>query len=80
MSGATTTKRENWVPANGGTEEPFAVRGFRIQYLWETRSGRHAYIDLSRDVILSDEEALGVLTGSWESTNFAVQQELAAVR
>jgi len=48
----------NWVPANGGTETPFISRsGRRLLYCWQPRSGRHAYLDLGTDLILSDEEA-----------------------
>lgn len=48
----------NWVPASGGTEEPFRTRtGRRLQYVWQPSTGRHAYLDLDTDLILSDEEA-----------------------
>ena len=48
----------NWLPANGGTEEPFMTRsGRRLLYCWQPSTGRHAYLDLGTDLILSDEEA-----------------------
>jgi hypothetical protein len=48
----------NWVPASGGTERPFLTRtGRRLQYVWQPRTRAHAYYDLDRDIILSDEEA-----------------------
>jgi hypothetical protein len=48
----------NWVPANGGTEEPFTTRtGRRLLYCWQPSSGRHAYLDCDTDIILSDAEA-----------------------
>jgi hypothetical protein len=51
-------KQGNWFPGNGGTETPFLSRsGKRLQYMWQPSTGRHAYLDLSTDFILSDEEA-----------------------
>jgi hypothetical protein len=48
----------DWVPACNGTETPFLSRsGRRLLYCWQPRSGRHAYLDLSTDMILTDEEA-----------------------
>jgi hypothetical protein len=49
-------KRGAWVPANGGTEQPFTVRGYRLQYLWQQATGRHAYINCDTDVLLTDDE------------------------
>jgi hypothetical protein len=47
-----------WVPASGGTEEPFTARsGARLLYCYQPRSGKHAYLNLGTDLILSDEEA-----------------------
>jgi len=49
----------NWVPANGGTEQPFTTRtGRRLLYCWQRSSGRHAYLDCQTDLILSDEDAI----------------------
>ena len=54
----------NWYPANGGTEEPFVTRAQRrLLYCWQPSTGRHAYLDLGTDIILTDEEsrlALGI--------------------
>lgn len=48
----------NWVIACGGTEKPFTTRtGRRLQYCWQPSTGRHAYLDLGTDLILSDDEA-----------------------
>lgn len=47
-----------WYPACGGTERPFLTRnGFRLQYMWQPSSGRHAYINCDTDIIMSDEDA-----------------------
>lgn len=52
----------NWVPANGGTEQPFYTRaGRRLLYCWQPSTGRHAYLDCGTDLILSDEEAFVAL-------------------
>lgn len=48
----------DWVPAGGGTEEPFRSRdGRRLLYVWNQKTGKHAYLDLDSDVVLTDEEA-----------------------
>jgi hypothetical protein len=48
----------DWQPANGGSEEPFVTRNKRrLLYCWQPSTGRHAYMDLDKDLILSDEEA-----------------------
>lgn len=48
----------DWFPAGNGTEQPFIARsGARLLYCWQPRSGRHAYLDLGTDLILSDDEA-----------------------
>ena len=53
---------DNWVPACGGTEEPFVSRsGKRLQYVWQPSTGHHAYLDLDSDTILSDEAAEAAL-------------------
>jgi len=52
----------NWIPAANGTEEPFTTRtGRRLLYCWQPSTGRHAYLDLGSDLILSDEEATAAL-------------------
>jgi hypothetical protein len=53
---------DNWIPACGGTEEPFVSRsGKRLQYVWQPSTGQHAYLDLDSDTILSDEAAEAAL-------------------
>lgn len=48
----------NWVPACGGTEQPFRTRtGRRVQYCWQPSTGRHAYLDCDTDIILTQSEA-----------------------
>jgi hypothetical protein len=52
----------NWIPACNGTETPFTTRtGRRLLYCWQPSSGRHAYLDLGTDLVLSDEEASAAL-------------------
>jgi hypothetical protein len=53
-------KREQgpWIPANGGTEVPFWTRNNRrLLYCYQPSTGRHAYLDVQTDLILSDDEA-----------------------
>jgi hypothetical protein len=48
----------DWFPACGGTETPFTTQtGSRLLYCYQPRTGRHAYLDLGSDIILTDEEA-----------------------
>lgn len=52
----------SWVPANGGTEQPFTTRNNRkLLYCYQPSTGRHAYCDLAKDIMLSDEEAAEAL-------------------
>ena len=47
-----------WTPASGGTEEVFQARsGKRLLYCWQQTTGKHAYLDVDSDLILTDEEA-----------------------
>ena len=49
---------EAWRPACNGTETAFTSRsGKRLLYAWQPSTGKHAYLDLGTDIILSDEEA-----------------------
>ncbi len=51
-------KHHNWIPACGGTEQPFRTRtGRTLQYLWCPATGEHAYYDVGNDVFLTNEEA-----------------------
>lgn len=53
-----------WVPASGGTEKPFVSRsGKRLHYVYQPRSGKHAYYDVDNDIVLTDEEAAMHLPG-----------------
>ncbi len=55
----------DWIPACGGTEVPFTTRtGFKLLYCWQPSTGRHAYLDLGRDIILTDDEAMAALATS----------------
>jgi hypothetical protein len=57
-------RRENgpWFPACQGTEVPFTSRsGLRLLYCWQPSTGRHAYINLATDILLTDEEAQAAL-------------------
>ena len=57
-----TNTNDNWIPANGGTETPFTSRtGVRLLYCWQPSTGRHAYLNLDTDIILTDEEAEEIL-------------------
>lgn len=49
---------DNWYPANGGTERPFTTRtGRRLLYCWQPSTGRHAWLDVQTDIVLTPEEA-----------------------
>lgn len=52
----------NWYPASGGTETEFVTRGgHRLLYCWQPSTGKHAYLNLDTDIILSDDEAMATL-------------------
>jgi hypothetical protein len=58
-------KRENGpiYPANGGTETPIRYRGGRtLLYCWQPSTGRHMYLDTETDIILSDEDAMRIIS------------------
>ncbi len=64
MLSAAQAQRDqgDWKPACGGTETPFETRsGRRLLYCWQPSTGRHAYLDMGTDLILSDDEAQQVL-------------------
>lgn len=54
-----TAVNENcWVAANGGQETPTRFRSGRsLLYVFNPATGRHAYLDVETDILLSDEEA-----------------------
>jgi hypothetical protein len=55
---ARAGKQGHWYPACGGTETPFITRNRRrLLYCWQPSTGKHAYLDLDTDLILSDYEA-----------------------
>lgn len=48
----------DWIPANGGTETPYTTRtGFRVLYCWQPKTGKHAYLNVNTDLIMTDDEA-----------------------
>lgn len=47
----------DWIPACNCSEQPFTTRsGRRLLYVYQPRSGNHAYLDMGTDLILSPEE------------------------
>jgi hypothetical protein len=56
----TKTLEGYWIPACNGTETPIKVKGFRLLYCWNPVTGKHAYLNLDTDIILSDEEHLAI--------------------
>lgn len=62
---ARIRQADRWVPACGGTEEPFNTRsGRRLLYCWNPCRSAHAYLDVGTDIILSDAEARQALCWS----------------
>ncbi len=56
---AKATKADRWVPANGGYETECRYKtGARLLYCYNFALGKHAYLDLNCDRILTDREAL----------------------
>ena len=52
----------SWIPGCGGMEIPFHTRsGRKLLYCWQPSSGKHAYLDVGTDLILTDEEAREVI-------------------
>ena len=59
---AVLANADLWVPACGGTETPFvASDGRTLLYVFNAYLGRHGYLDVLRDLVLSDEEVHHVL-------------------
>jgi len=48
--------KDRWVPACGGTEVPVTIKGRRLLYMWNQRTGEHAHLDLDTDIFLTTEE------------------------
>jgi hypothetical protein len=51
---------DDWIPACGGTEIPFVVKGHRLHYMWNRRTGDHAYYHCDRDLFLSLNEVTSI--------------------
>ena len=59
----------NWVPGSGGAERPFKTRtGRTLQWVYQPRSGRHAYYDPEIDMIIEDDEELRGKYGMWPNS------------
>lgn len=54
---AVAGNKDEWVPACGGVETPFTVRGKCLHYCFNPAQMKHAYLDVDNDIILTDEEA-----------------------
>jgi hypothetical protein len=53
---------DGWIPACGGTEVPFLTRSRKtLLYVWNPKTGDHAYLDCGTDMIMTDEEARAAL-------------------
>lgn len=64
MLAAKDAKAKNgaWTPASGGTEKPFTSRNGKIMlYCFQATTGKHAYLDVKSDIIMSEEEAQAAL-------------------
>ena len=49
-----------WIPACGGTETPFLMRGYRLLYCFNPATKEHNYINLDTDCVLSTDDALSI--------------------
>lgn len=55
---AVSSRRDTWVPANGGHETPFQTRsGKRLLYVYNPKTEIHAYLDVDSDMVLDDDHA-----------------------
>jgi len=55
---ALAIQADRWVPANGGTETSFMARsGNWLLYCFNPHTGKHAYLNVNTDLIMSDDEA-----------------------
>ena len=52
-----------WIPACGGTETPFTIRGVRVLYCWNPVTGKHAYLNVDSDIIMTDQEFFALSNG-----------------
>ena len=47
----------DWTPACNGTEVPFNTKsGSRLLYVYQARTGNHAYLDMGTDMVIPDNE------------------------
>ena len=51
---AARWSRDEWNPACGGTETPFTYNGESWIYVYNGRTGKHAYLNLNTDMIADD--------------------------
>jgi len=59
---AVAGNKDTWVPACDGTETPFVTRtGRRLLWCYNPKQGKHAYLDLGTDTLLTDDEAIKAL-------------------
>jgi hypothetical protein len=59
------------MPASGGTEQEFrSPSGHRVQYMYETETGQHFYMDLDTDMIIEDRylDSYGLGANSWPAS------------
>ena len=67
---ARVAKRDCWVAAGGGREVEMTDRmGRRVLYCYNFATGRHAYLNLDNDMIMTDEEVAAGFPASF--TNLA---------
>lgn len=55
-------KNGPWQVACGGKEPVMVVKGYRVQYMFQPTTGRHAYYCLDTDIFLTDTEAEALLS------------------
>lgn len=46
--------RTSWVPACGGTEQPFFYNGKQFLYMWNYRTKEHSYYCITDDLFVND--------------------------
>ena len=62
FANACASRTDIWLPASNGMEEPFVSRsGRKLLYCFNPHLDRHAYLDMSCDMILTDAEAAAYL-------------------
>ena len=59
---ALACRRDTWIPACGGHEKPLHYRnGVVALYVFNPRTGQHAYLNVSTDMIMTEEEVKRML-------------------